>query len=127
MVILHLSQNADIVVSAWQSMLAAIHHIWHLIPADIRILLAPPAKDEVFTNMTSLIQRISTFVRNIALIVFLISITIAAMMRMTAFGGQQRIMYSNMAMTSAIIGLIIVAIAQLLQSLITGYFDPTLK
>jgi hypothetical protein len=126
MLLLHIAQNAD-----------AIIHVAHTIPAIVHHPLQPLACPTGVTNCTvtttdgtgngyqdivNFATNIMSTLRILAIVVFFISITVAGMMRMMSFGGQQRIMISNMALTSAIIGLVIVAISFVLQSLIQAAF-----
>jgi hypothetical protein len=43
---------------------------------------------------------------------FVVSIAIAGVMRMTAYGNERRIALANMAMTAAVVGLVIMLLAQ---------------
>lgn len=135
MLLLHIAQNADAIIHAAQVIPANVHHVLqpaqHLIPQDC----VPGQNTTSSTNCTANTggtdpyQNILNFANNIlgllqilALIIFGISIAIADMMRMMSFGGQQRIMVSNMAMTSAVVGLVIVVIATLIRAIIIKAF-----
>ncbi len=134
--LLHIAQNADAIIHMAQVIPANIHHVLqpthHLISQD-----CPPGQyaspsgtcSSSQGNQANPYQDILNFANSIlgllqilAMIVFGISIVIAGMMRMMSFGGQQRIMFSNMAMTSAIIGLVIVVIATLIRAVVLKAF-----
>jgi hypothetical protein len=51
--------------------------------------------------------------------VFLVSVVIAGVMRMVAFGSERRIAISNMALTSAVVGLVIMLLATVLHTALT--------
>jgi hypothetical protein len=54
--------------------------------------------------------------------IFLISVAVAGIMRMVAFGNERRVALSNMALTAAVIGLIIMLMATALSKFINGAF-----
>ncbi|MBO0790533.1 MAG: hypothetical protein J2P36_06235 [Ktedonobacteraceae bacterium] len=106
-------------------LLHAIQHVatatpdWHIIPGiALQLAKGPAAYDDIMKFSKSILS----LVRSIGLVVFLISISIAAMMRMMSFGGQQRIMFANLALTSAVIGLIVLALASVIEGIVTHFF-----
>lgn len=53
-------------------------------------------------------------------VVFLICVAVAGIMRMISFGNERRIAISNMAITAAIVGLLIMGLAAGFQAFITN-------
>ncbi|MBO0783663.1 MAG: hypothetical protein J2P37_33035 [Ktedonobacteraceae bacterium] len=109
-------------------LLHAAHHVatvapsLHTIPAVIHQVLQPLADPPAYKQLTAFVNSIMNLVRQIGLVIFIISISIAAMMRMMSFGGQQRIMFANLALTSAVIGLVVLALASIIEAIVTNFF-----
>ncbi len=74
--------------------------------------------------INNLLHNIQTIVVAAAGTVFIICIVIAGIMRMVSFGNERRVALSNMALTAAVVGLIIillaVAVGQFLLKAIPG-------
>lgn len=72
------------------------------------------------------LNALATQVKNIVLTVggtiFLISVAIAGIMRMVAFGNERRIALSNMALTAAVVGLVIMLLSTAMQTFLCGQF-----
>lgn len=71
------------------------------------------------TNLTSFLQ---TFILGLGATVFVIGVAIAGIMRMVAFGSERRIATSNMALTAAVVGLIIMLIGTGLLTVLKSVF-----
>lgn len=71
-------------------------------------------------GLTNLLNTINTAVTGVGATVFLISVAVAGIMRMVAFGSERRIALSNMALTAAVIGLVIMLLAGALHTFISN-------
>jgi len=138
MLLLHLAQNAGTAIHIAHTVPVMVQHTLQS-PGHPALPLLPPGctpdtannncnvtpttgTGNGYADIIAFATNIMSTLRILAIIVFFISITVAGMMRMMSFGGQQRIMISNMALTSAIVGLVIVAISFVLQSIIQTAF-----
>ena len=74
--------------------------------------------DQIGTDLTNLANTAEADAKIVGLAVFLVSVVIAGVMRMIAFGSERRIAVSNMALTSAVVGLVIMLVAGALQTAI---------
>ncbi|MBV9229846.1 MAG: hypothetical protein JOZ18_11075 [Chloroflexi bacterium] len=61
--------------------------------------------------ITSLLQHIQTLLQGVGLAICVIGIMVGGLMRATAFGNERKIATSNMALSCAVIGFIIVLVA----------------
>jgi hypothetical protein len=91
-------------------------------PAGATAPPAPTSHGSAYNDIVGFANSIQSLVQVIGGVIFIISISIAAMMRMMTFGGQQRIMFSNMALTGAVVGLIILTMAGVLAKLVSQAF-----
>ncbi|HTK08592.1 MAG TPA: hypothetical protein VL485_15600 [Ktedonobacteraceae bacterium] len=66
-------------------------------------------------ELTTFLNSIWSILVNVAVILFVICVIVAGVMRMISFGNERRIALSNMALTAAVIGLVIVLLAVVLQ------------
>ncbi len=73
-------------------------------------------------QLNKFVQQIETTVRIVGGTVFLIAVAIAGIMRMVAFGNERRVALSNMALTAAVVGLIIMLMATALSQFIGKAF-----
>lgn len=62
-------------------------------------------------GLTDFLNGIWSLLVNAALIIFVICVIVAGVMRMISFGNERRIAVSNMALTAAVIGLVIVLLS----------------
>lgn len=69
-------------------------------------------------GLDKLLNTIKGAVQAVGMTVFLISVAVAGIMRMVAFGSERRIALSNMALTAAVVGLVIMLLATAFQSFI---------
>jgi hypothetical protein len=104
-------------------------YIPNLMPLGHTISASAMANPVCTGGGTGVLGQIITFVNQIRAVVeyvgfaiFFIGITIAAIMRMVAFGSERRIMISNMAITSAIVGMAIIAMSIGIQQLLVHSF-----
>jgi hypothetical protein len=74
---------------------------------------------DVPAQLNNLLNTINTGVTAVGATVFLISVAVAGIMRMVAFGSERRIALSNMALTAAVVGLVIMLLAGALHTFIT--------
>jgi hypothetical protein len=80
-----------------------ISHLTVLVPGDV-----------IGDKLNALAGTVQTDARLVGGTVFFISVIIAGIMRMVAFGSERRIALSNMALTAAVVGLIIMLLATVL-------------
>jgi hypothetical protein len=73
-------------------------------------------------ELNKFVQQIRTTVLAVGGTIFLVSVAIAGIMRMVAFGNERRVALSNMALTAAVVGLIIMLMATALSKFINGAF-----
>lgn len=91
--------------------------ITHSISFPIAALLADdPLKLNAFAT------KIKGMVMVVGGTTFLISVAIAGIMRMVAFGNERRIALSNMALTAAVVGLVIMLLSTTIQTFLNGIF-----
>lgn len=113
MILLHIAQVAH----------HATQHIT-LVPHVLLIVGQIAAKPgDGFAQITDFIKTIRSTIVGVALVVFFIGISVGAMMRMLSFGSERRIMLSNIAISSAIVGLAVVVLAQVIFTIITNAFN----
>ncbi len=55
---------------------------------------------------------------------FVISVIVAGIMRMTSFANERRVSMSNMALTAAVVGLVIMVLSTAIHTFITGGLTP---
>jgi xanthine/uracil permease len=82
------------------------HSFSHL--ASLASLLAASA--DPFAQIKGLSDAVNTGVKIVGGAIFVVAVSVAGVMRMVAFGSERRIALSNMALTAAVVGLIIMAI-----------------
>ncbi|GHO93654.1 hypothetical protein KSF_037020 [Reticulibacter mediterranei] len=92
-------------------------HLTHNLSIPLGALMADP-----LPQLNNFIKQIRGTVTAVGGTIFLIAVAIAGIMRMVAFGNERRIALSNMALTAAVIGLIIMLMATALSSFIGGAF-----
>jgi hypothetical protein len=107
MLFLHLLSSVDLT------------HLSHSISFPLSSLLVM-ADDPLKIN--ALATKIKGIVMTVGGTIFLISVAIAGIMRMVAFGNERRVALSNMALTAAVVGLIIMLLATTLQTFLKGIF-----
>jgi len=69
-----------------------------------------------FTSLETLVTRIRDVIFYLGAIAFVVSVAVAGVMRMTSASNERRIAMSNMALTAAVIGLVIMLLAIGLQN-----------
>ena len=79
-------------------------------------LLVPTA--DPFQSIKGLADAVNTGVKIVGGSIFVIAVSVAGIMRMVAFGSERRIALSNMALTAAVIGLVIMLLGLGLQNFI---------
>jgi len=67
-------------------------------------------------EISAVVHSIMGIVVGITGAVFVICIVIAGLMRMLSFGNERRVAVSNMALTAAVVGLIIIMLAAAIQT-----------
>jgi uncharacterized protein YjeT (DUF2065 family) len=82
-------------------------------------VLAPQEQD-VFQQLSAMAGKIQEGLRNVGIAIFVIGVIVAGMMRMLAFGSDRRVMFSNMALTGACVGLAIVLLAVGIKNFLCG-------
>lgn len=92
--------------------------------------LAPPAppsdptsQNDPYKDIYNFADSIRGLVYALGFTIFLIGIIAAGIMRILSFGSDRRIAMSNMALTAAVIGLIIILLGTGLQTLLVGAFQ----
>jgi hypothetical protein len=75
-----------------------------------------------FQDLAALVTFLQSFIFWMGLTVFLIGVAIAGIMRMVAFGSERRIATSNIALTAAVVGLVIMLLGSALLSALTTVF-----
>jgi len=71
-------------------------------------------------NLQNLLQLVMNAIWLIGGGVFVISVVIGGIMRMTAYGNERRIAMSNMALSAAVAGLVIMLLSLGIYNFITG-------
>src|ERR1700731_1346149 len=77
---------------------------------------APQVATDLTGSLSKLATAIETLARTLGLVIFLVCVIVAGIMRMVAFGSERRIQMSNMALTAAVIGLVIMLLAAAFQT-----------
>jgi type IV secretory pathway VirB2 component (pilin) len=88
----------------------------------ISLPIAALMANDPLPQLNKFVQQIETTVRIVGGTVFLIAVAVAGIMRMVAFGNERRVALSNMALTAAVVGLIIMLMATALSKFIGGAF-----
>jgi len=97
----------------------------------LALLQGPPPKTcgnltADFTGLETLITDVRQAVFYLGAIAFVVSVAVAGIMRMTSASNERRIAMSNMALTAAVVGLVIMLLAIGLQNfLITSVGCPS--
>jgi uncharacterized membrane-anchored protein len=78
-------------------------------------------------DLTTLVTNIQTLVIGLAISVFVVCVIIAGLMRMLSFGNERRVAISNMALTAAVVGLVIALIAIGLRDFLVKLFPNAPK
>jgi type IV secretory pathway VirB2 component (pilin) len=91
-----------------------------LLPQHIYAAAAPPA--DAFGQLEAFASSIQGFLLKIGITIFVIGVIIAGMMRMMSFGSDRRVAVSNMALTAAVVGLIIMLLATTLSGMLSNAF-----
>jgi hypothetical protein len=81
-------------------------------------IAAAQAGPDLTTMLNGLVGSIENLARTVGLAVFLVCVIIAGIMRMVAFGSERRIHLSNMALTAAVAGLVIMLLAAAFQTFV---------
>jgi Type IV secretion system pilin len=74
--------------------------------------------------LNTLVTNIQNVIVGLAATVFVICVVVAGLMRMLSFGNERRVAISNMALTAAVVGLVIILISVALRGFLVGLF-PT--
>jgi hypothetical protein len=82
----------------------------------------PGSPTDPFDDLTNLAIFLQTFILGLGATIFVIGVAIAGIMRMVAFGSERRIATSNMALTAAVVGLIIMLIGAGLLTVLKSVF-----
>ncbi|GCE49938.1 hypothetical protein KTH_48070 [Thermosporothrix hazakensis] len=127
MMLLQLLHSIDLGI-----IVAHLHTVFaHVSDAALTVLapLAAPKKatGDAYKDIENFASNIRSFLTTLGGIVFGIGVAVAGIMRMTAFGSERRVAMSNMALTAAVVGLVIVVMANTLDKLITNAFEYTTK
>ncbi|GHO51343.1 hypothetical protein [Ktedonospora formicarum] len=93
---------------------------------------APPiyngTNQNAFQQILGFASNIELLIRTLGITIFLIGIAVAGIMRMVSFGSDRRVALSNMALTAAIVGLVIMLMGGSLSSILkTAFPTPTPK
>lgn len=70
-------------------------------------------------TINTLLGNIQNLIHTVGLTIFLISVSVAGIMRMVAFGSERRIALSNIALTAAVVGLVIMLLGGAIQQFVT--------
>lgn len=131
MILSHLIQHIVVLAPAIQHAQANLSHVLSHIPAAApppsptpAAIPAPGGGTNAYEDLNVFAGSVQTFLGIIGGVVFLIGVSIAGIMRMVAFGSDRRIALSNMALTAAVVGLVILMMSYGLYNLISKAF-PT--
>src|SRR5262245_3223047 len=116
MFLMYVAQHALVA----QMLHVSLAHLAHLVQVYIPIDGPDPTQEQAYKNLVNFANGVTSLIRFIAATIFFIGITIAGMLRMMAFGSDRRILLSNMALTSGLVGAIVIAMATVLQMFITN-------
>jgi Type IV secretion system pilin len=118
MLLLQLAQHTTTVVAS-----VNIHHVVHIAQS---FAADPPqpskGSGQSFTDIYNFADSVKNLITALGLTVFFIGIVIAGMLRIMSFGSERRIAVSNMALTAAIIGLVIILGADGVYAVISTAF-----
>lgn len=78
---------------------------------QMSIAAGPPDPGQDMKPLLDLLAKIRTLIYAIGLTACAISVIVAGVMRMAAYGNERRVAMSNMAMIAAIVGLVIMVMA----------------
>lgn len=73
-------------------------------------------------ELNHLVTNIQNVIVGLAATVFVICVVVAGLMRMLSFGNERRVAISNMALTAAVVGLVIILISIALRTFLVGLF-----
>jgi hypothetical protein len=76
------------------------------------------------TSLERVLNNIWGIAIALTLTIFVICVIIAGIMRMVSFGNERRVAISNMALTAAVVGLVIALLALILRDWLTGLLAP---
>ncbi len=108
MLLLHVASQ----VAAALPALGVQHAAHALVPAD---------GGNAFQELDTLAGAIKTFIIGLGVVAFFVGISVAAIMRMLAFGSERRVATSNMALSAAIVGIIIILLANAIFAALHGW------
>jgi hypothetical protein len=74
------------------------------------------------TSLYSFIGSITGVLTGIGVVVCILGIVVGGLMRATAFGNEMKVMRSNQAIACAVVGLVIVLLAQVAAGAISSFF-----
>jgi hypothetical protein len=107
MLFMHLLSSID---------LASLSHSISFPLSSLLIMADDPLK------INALATKVKGIVLTVGGTIFLISVAVAGIMRMVAFGNERRVALSNMALTAAVVGLIIMLLSTTLDTFLRGVF-----
>jgi hypothetical protein len=127
--ILHLSTVTHTLYHLYANLPAAqAHNLGAPIQAVASPVPTPPTaapNSDAGKNLVEFANYVEALVRVLGITIFLIGVAIAGIMRMLSFGSDRRVAMSNMALTAAVVGLLILVLASTLGSLIMQAFGAT--
>ncbi len=86
--------------------------------ASIAAPPTPPPSGTSIPELTTFLGNLEIFAKDLGGAVFLLCVSFAAIMRMGAGSNERRVAASNMAFTAAVVGLVLLLLAQAFQTFI---------
>jgi hypothetical protein len=75
------------------------------------------------TQLSGIIQSISDLLKGLGIVVCVLGIIVGGLMRATAFGNERKVARSNQAIACAVVGLVIVLIASVAATAVSGIIN----
>ncbi|HLI91054.1 MAG TPA: hypothetical protein VKV37_20350 [Ktedonobacteraceae bacterium] len=82
-----------------------------------------PGNGNPFTDLQNMVTFLEGYITAIGGGIFVIGVSVAGIMRMVAFGSERRIATSNIALTAAVVGLVIMLLGSALLSVFQNVFQ----